>query len=377
MRFQVENMKRVLLFASAVFAIFSCSGTVDPEQDGEQDIPEEFTGPYTLSADKTEVEASGEDYVTFSLKDAYGREMLEDEKILQSVNITSDQGQRVPRMETKTRFIANGIYTFTAKFKGQASENTVKVVAKNRGQYEKFHKNVAIYKATALGCGPCAAMTRALEGLNEEAKDHSVELCWHYGPQIGGISDWYAISIPGFLYDCGVMVMSHFGGAGVPTVGLDLIEPVTEKSSAAFENAIWNLRADFPATCGIKISTDYNSAAGTIDINAELKSSAGGEYDLGMAVLLNDQIEPQGTNDGGKYTHIVRATTSNFLMYSGAIRNVGKGETASYEQKVPWTGDTKDLSVVAFALVKHGDGARIDNIVEVKVGETKDYVYND
>jgi hypothetical protein len=32
---------------------------------------------------------------------------------------------------------------------------------------------------------------------------------------------------------------------------------------------------------------------------------------------------------------------------------------------------------VAFALVPDGNGARIDNIVEVKAGESVDYVLND
>ncbi len=334
-------------------------------------------GKLTLIADKTEVEASGNDYVTFQLLDADGNDLLADRNSLQSVNIVSEEGPRVPRLENKTSFIANGEYNFTATYKGQQSENSVKVVARNRGKYETFHKNVAIYKATALGCAPCAAMTRALENLNEDAESHSVELCWHYGPQIGGIEDWYAIQMPAFSYDCGVMVVNHFNGAGVPTVGLDLIKPVTEKSSSAIENAIWNLRAEYPATCGIRLEARYDGGSKKIGIVSELKSSSGGEYDLGLAVLLNDQIEPQGTNEGGRYTHIVRAATQNFLMYSTSIKKVDKDGTMSFIQEIPWSESTENLSVVAFALVKHGNGARIDNIVEVKLGESIDYIYNE
>ena len=363
-------MKKTLLYIAAMVLAASCAGTVDPE-DQNQEIPEEYTAPYTLSADVTEVEASGHDYVTFSLKDAYGRDLLTDKKALQSVNIVSEEGQRITRMEAKTSFIANGTYHFNATFKGQKSENTVEIVAKNRGKYEKYHKNVALYKATATWCGPCAYMTRAIAGLNQDTKDHIVELCWHY-------QDELAIPSPGTDYDCGTVVVSFFGGAGVPTVGLDLLTPISEKSSSTIESAVWNLRAEHPATCGIKLSSEVNSSTGMIDITAELTSSTGGDYDLGMALLLNNQVIPSGTNDDGKYSHIVLATTGNYLMYSTAIQSVAKDGTITFSQSVPAPSYNKnDLSVVAFALTKAENGARIDNIVEAKLGETKDYVYNE
>ena len=43
----------------------------------------------------------------------------------------------------------------------------------------------------------------------------------------------------------------------------------------------------------------------------------------------------------------------------------------------PGTLDIDDLSVAVFALVEDGYAARIDNIVEVKVGESVDYVLNE
>ena len=364
-------MKRILYITASVLMAASCSGNIDPDNEiPQEEIPEEFTAPFTLSADKTEVEASGQDYVTFSLKDAYDREMLTDKNVLQSVNIVSEEGQRVARMETKARFITNGTYNFYATYKGRECENKVQITAKNRGKYEKFHKNVAIYKATATWCGPCAYMTRALAGMNDDAKNHSVELCWHY-------QDELAVPSPGSQYDCGTVLVSYFGGSGVPTVVLDLQEMVIEKAASALENAIWNLRAEYPATSGIKLSAAHNAGNGTIDIEAELTSSTGGEYDLGFAVLLNDQIIPSGTNDDGKYSHIVRAASGNYYMYSSQIRTVEKDGSFTQTQSVPAGDDVRNLSVVAFSLVKQGNGARIDNIVEVKVGDTKDYVYNE
>ena len=49
----------------------------------------------------------------------------------------------------------------------------------------------------------------------------------------------------------------------------------------------------------------------------------------------------------------------------------------TFTQQIP-AGNHKleDLTVVAFALVPDGERARIDNIVEVKAGESVDYVLN-
>lgn len=364
-------MKKFLYISALVFAA-SCSGTVDPDNQEPVDIPDEFTEPFTLSADKTEVEASGKDVVTFSLTDAYGREMLGDNNVLQSINITSEEGLRVTRMQRTATFISNGSYHFTAKYKGKASANTVEIVAKNRAAYEKYHKNVAIYKATATWCGPCAVMTKALEGLNADAKAHSVEVCWHG-------QDELAVTPGGWDSDYGSFVVSYFGGSGFPTVVFDLKEKTIENTSSALEKAMMELRAQYPATCGLKLDTQYDSASNTINAVAELTSSTGGSYDMGMILLLNNQIIQSGTNEGGKYSHIVRAATGNFFMYSSeSLTKIGKDGTMTFTQQIP-AGDHKleDLSVVAFALVPDGDYARMDNIVEVKAGESVDYILND
>ncbi len=363
-------MRKIIYIVSTLLVLAGCHGYVDPTtipDNGDEpvEIPDEYTAPFTLTADITEVEASGKDTVTFKLLDAYDRDLLIDEEALQNINIVSEEGQRVPRMSSKAVFIANGTYHFTARYMGKTSK-VLKIKAKNRALYEKFHKNVAIYKATATWCGPCANMTKALASLNEDTKNHSVELCWHY-------QDELAITAPGYNNDCGTVIASRWGEGGVPTVVMDLMDYVPEKSASALEASIWNLRAEYPATCGIKVATEYDN--GVLNINAELNSATGGEYDLGFAVLLNDQVFPGGTNEGGRYSHIVQAATGNFVMYSNAIQSVPKDGTMTRTQSVP-VSDISDVSVAVFALVKEGEGARIDNIVEVKAGESVDYKYN-
>ena len=54
-------------------------------------------------------------------------------------------------------------------------------------------------------------MTKALEGLNADAKAHSVEVCWHG-------QDELAVTPGGWDSDYGSFVVSYFGGSGFPTV---------------------------------------------------------------------------------------------------------------------------------------------------------------
>ncbi|MBO5876166.1 MAG: hypothetical protein J6Q37_00840, partial [Bacteroidales bacterium] len=66
-------------------------------------------------------------------------------------------------------------------------------------------------------------------------------------------------------------------------------------------------------------------------------------------------------------------------MYSSqSLTKVEKEGTMTFTQQIP-AGNHKveDLSVVAFALVPDGEFARMDNIVEVKAGESVDYILND
>ncbi len=359
------NMKKKYIYLLLTLA--ACSGQID-ENDNTQEIPDEYTAPFVLTADKTEVEASGKDLVTFSLNDAYGRDLLDDKRALQNVTIMDGDGIVIPRMTRTAGYITNGNWTYTATFKGQKSENELTITSKNRTAYELFHKNIGIYKATATWCTACPAMTAAIEGINEEAKRHSINLCCHSGDQ-------WAIE------HCGAEISHKFGGDYLPTVVLDLnhaaVIPATSKNSTVIENTIRKIRTDYPATCGIRLSTSVES--GKVNMTAELMSSTGGDYDLGFALLLNNQIfVDAGTGSEKPYTHIVQDITDNFMSLK-KLHSVEKNGKIEFKDSfvLPVGIDDKNLSIVAYAIVPDGKDSRIDNIVEVNVGESIEYVYNE
>ena len=376
-------MKRTLLYLSALLLAAACSGTID-DGDNTGDIPEEYTEPFTLSVDKSEVEASGKDFVTFSLKDAYDREMLTDKKALERINIKSEQGYRVDRMETKVMFIANGTYDFTATYNGRSS-NSVKVTAKNRAKYEVFHKNVGLFKCTSVWCPACPALGRTLHNLKGDTADHSVVLSVHGD---FNAKDPYSLYL-GDGTDLGSYLISYFRGQGWPTLIYDMDRDYVVTGgnvpTADIESNVIKRRIESPATCGIKVTSV--AVEGTeLKVNASLKSSLGGDYTLVCAVV-RDGLEYQGgysPDDDGIYDDVVVALSDSFLVYNEENSNtVAKDAEFSKEfsfdfgDKVPSAEELKDFYVAVYAHRKADNGSEMDNIVTCGYGKTVDYKYND
>lgn len=384
-------MKKILYIA-AMIAFAACSGTIDPEQGntdkpgGEdtpvEQIPDEFTAPFTLSADKEEVEADGLTEVTFSLKDKYGREMLEDKKTLQNINITSDKHVRVPRMKRTATFIDNGTFTFTATYLGASCDNVVEVKAVNRAKYEVFHRNVGLFKATSVWCSACPALVQNLHGLSDDAKDHTVVLACH-----GDFNYEDPFSIYVGQTSLGSYLLSAFGGSGWPTLVYDLATGESGSSgTSTLENNIYARRVAAPATCGIKV-TSVKVEGTALKVKAALKTSTGGSYDLACAVL-RDGLEYSGgysADDSGIYDEVVLTLSSNFLRYtSGSGKTLQKDEEMEAEftfdfgeGNVPSESALKNYYVAVWGHKKTGDSSVMDNIVKCSYGATADYRYNE
>lgn len=384
-------MKKLFYILAVFFAVSACQGYADPEDPSYKDdegenveIPDAYTAPFTLSVDKETIEADGSDQANFSLKDAYDREMLTDMNALSSINFIDQYGNYLERRSVSVRAIENGYHTYTASYKGVKS-NSVQVKAQNREQYEKYYKRVAIYKITGTGCVYCPSMTKALNALDEDAAAHSVQMAWH-----GGTSwdDPFALYFPNSTYDCALVLQDIFSRRtgktlGFPSLVLDLDDAVTQRSASVISGAIWNQRAEHPATCGLKMSSEYNGETSKVDIDVELTSSTGGSYDVGVALLLDGEYVADGKEEDGIYNHIVISNSGNYYTYfSDRIADVAKDASKSYtfslgNEGMDLSSKASRISVVAYALVADEEGvARIDNIVSAPLGEDMDYLLN-
>lgn len=379
-------MKKTLLYIPVAIVAAACSGNID-DNDKTQDAPEDYVEPYTLSVDKTEVEASGKDTVTFSLMDSYGRDVLEDRNALQNVNIFTEDGDRVKRMTRTATFFRNGTYTYSATFKGVKCENIVTVKASNRGRYETYFRKVGLFKCTSVWCTACPSLASSLHSMSDESKEHSVVIACHgnFNQTLNG-PDPFSLYVDGI--DLGSYLMSRLGGTGWPTLIYDLAEAETGSArQSEIEENIMTRRAESPATCGIKISS-VTVEDTDLKVKASVKTSTGGKYDLACAVLrdgLAYAAEGVYSHDGkGIFDEVVVNLTPNFLRYNSETgKELAKDEEYSEEfsfsfgETVPSEADLATFRVVVYAHKATENGSTMDNIAECAYGKSVDYKLND
>ena len=362
-------MKKIYFACLVMFFLVACHGT----NDGSEVEQGDYVEPFVLSVDKDEIEADGFDKVTFSLSDATGRDILKDMVAMQRVNIYDKSSEaRVERLQSVFVSIENAQYEFEATYGGVKSSNTVQLVSKNRGAYEKFHKNVALFKCTSVYCTACPVLTENIGKVDDSSKEHLVVLACH--GDYGG-ADPFSVYIDQVAL--GGYIMGRFESSSWPTVIYDMVQ--MEKGAArvsAIEDRIWDRRVNHPATCGIKVSSAVNAAALTVD--ATLCSSTGGSYSLCCAVLRD------GLEDNGEiYNDVVVNIAPNFMSYTNAtLHNVAKDREVTesfrfeFDGSVPSENELASYRIVVFAHRKIEGSSQVDNVVSVPYGVSSDYRLN-
>ena len=361
-------MKKLFrLFPLFVALLAACTGGVEPDV---TDTP--ATAPFTLSVDKTQIEADGKDAAVFTITDANGMVLTDMAHIRNTSFYIVETGEwktgigssELPNIFTS---ISDGTYTIKAMYEGEYCENEVQVKAVNRKDYELFHKNVLIYRFTATWCQYCPSMTEALGKINDFSKDHSLLMEIHGSDQytFDGISA-YASEI--------------YSTVGFPYCNYALAFGSGKKTVNDIHQNIKSVLVDYPAQTGIKATTAVQN--GTLVVDATIMASVTGEYDLAMAILMDD-CKPSKPSDGSavyeeEYDNVVVGITGNYRAMSSDKFSLGKNEEKNVVKEVAdFKSDSENCRVVLFTLRKTAEGNTVvDNAVSVPVGQTVDYRYN-
>ena len=367
----MKGLVKYLTLCLALLAI-GCHGdvndlVVDNQQKPTPDDTPDTQTDLVLSVDKQTIEADGEDFCTFSLK-LDGQELMGDDNTLANVYIVHEKsGSRLERYATTFSAVKNGDYSFVATYKGQQSDNSVHVKAVNREKIEPYGQKVMVYDITGAWCSNCPTMTAGLANVDKMWHDNMVVLAVHN-------KDPWDLKYKG--NDLATIMLSIFGGGGYPTCVYDLqYQNGTARSPKQIGTIIEDHLAAYPATCGVKIiSTELKGT--TLNIEAAMTSATGGEYELGYAVLLDNQYYGGGTAIDGMYSDIVVAFSNNFLeMTSAKINTVANIErTKSFTVTDLKYTNAQNMRVVVFALSKLNGEVVVDNANVCKVGESADYM---
>lgn len=353
------------LVGVASASLTSCGGD-NPEGPDDTEVTE-----ITLEVDKTTIEADGVSPAVFTVKDQTGRD------------ITSLKGMRFINVNdnsfldsNKAIAYMNGEESYRARYNGKMSINTVTITGQNRAQYEKYYRHVAVYQVTGTWCVNCPGMTSALQQVETDMPGRMIRMTFHEGSSSG--ADPFEIKET-------LTLRGNFGIQGFPSGVVDMRELLSGYSSSVIKDGIKVSLAQYPATCGVKVSSTFEPGTRTITVNPEVAFEKAGEYTVGYAVVTDNLQAPQaGANDSYRHNHTVRAISA----LSGGL--IGGSQTAGtkWTPTTPFTiilGNSdpiEDVRVIVFVLKKEvvdgKDKYYINNLATCAAnGGTVDYKLNE
>ena len=362
----MKKIYRYIFLVATAASMLSCSGNTDPDENGTAEGP---TGPFTLTVDKTAIESDGKDAATFTITDANGLVLTGAEHIGKtSFHIEeTDEWQSGLVLDKPNQFttISDGTYTVSAMYQGEYCANSVNVTSKNRSKYEKFYKNVAIYRLTGTWCGYCPSMTEALGKVNRFTKDHSIVLTFHN-------ADEFAVPYNSSA-DLAGTLLARFGksDSGLPFCIYSLAEGSGDRKVTDIQNFVKKQLYNSPAGTGIKATSSVEN--GTLTVKATVEASRAGKYDLGTAIL-KDNCKPSSTTAYETvYDNVVTSISGNFFTMSGEAFELKAGQEKVLEKSIK---SDSECRIVLFTLTEKDGKVIIDNAVEFKAGSSIDYIYN-
>lgn len=368
-----------LKFAAAIIAaamMASCEGQdpIDaPEIDNEESIQ--------LLVDKTEVDASGLEDVTFRVvaTNAAGEE--EDLTALypRAVRIVeTESGESLPYKTFTTSSIENREVEYKAIYKETESANTVTVKFQNREKYEKYYQKVALVELTGTWCISCPQMVDAIENIDESIRRHTVIMALHTSSK-----DAYDHLEPVTDKELGRNILQTFESGSIPNCIYDLNEINHVATKANVGNIIYSYLSNHYATCGVKVASSSLDGS-TLKVKAAMTSSTGGEYELGWALVADGFEYHEGTLESGIYNDVLVAASDNFYQISTDRFTVGADEEVEKEftcelPYLPEGFNPEKARIIAFVLAPAENqftSTIVDNITECPLGESNDYILN-
>lgn len=353
----MKRYQTILAAASALLPFAVSCGEV---------VSDDPTEPFVLSVDKIEIEADGADKATFTIKDANGL-VLTDQAHITDVSLhVVETDTYLKRRENSFSSIDNGTYTIEGMYLGKPCQAPVQVKVVNRSKYETFSKKVAFYRFTATWCGYCPQMTTALQKIDNYTRDHMVIMAFH------GDTDFGVKEGKNYISD---ILRSQFGLDGYPSAVYSLAKGSDKRTRNDIMDAVYDELLEHPAATGIKATTSADGDM--LTVNASVKASKAGRYDLGCALVQNG-LRASGAMEE-EYNNVVRSISGNYCAMSNEAFDLAAGEEKTV---AGWTvkfdqANISNCSVVLFTLVKDGNRVRIDNVISVPAGQSADYVYNE
>ncbi|MGN1210168.1 MAG: Omp28-related outer membrane protein [Candidatus Cryptobacteroides sp.] len=339
-------MKRDLyhIFAGCILACVSiisasCSGTVD---NSVSDIP-------VLTPDKTVITADGKDVVTFTVASA-------------GVDVTSKSdvyciqtGERLSKKTFTTK--EPGIYTFKAVYSDKESEEKAVKAEEKQTVVSAYARQVCIMEFTGAWCAFCPDGYTKLNMLISGNEMYS-----KYVHMVGlhsksGGDDPMALDVVEKIY---ADFKDPSGSAlAFPSFVTDFREAGGLTTNTDARNSLVNSFEEYPAHCGVSVSSKYDSAASKAEVAVKVTSELTSSYRLTVLVVEDRIKSPQKngsmTDPEYPHRHVLRQILT--ATYKGTdLGTVEKGteveKTFTIDVNPEWNLD--ETSVYALVLDNYG-----------------------
>lgn len=298
----MSSFYRYFAVLFSALAVLSCAGTMDDSGASEEpdSVPE---GVLRIFADKTSIDADGNDEVTFTVM--FGSRDVSNEKTLQLVRKYGSEEKYMAYGANKFSTVTAGKYEFSAKYYyagNHVSDNSVTVEAKQffSGEEDEYEQRVLGAYFTSTGCTSCPSATKGLKDLQAANPGKISIVAFH--SHMGAVND------PMTIAETGDFNAALGGFDGLPRLfwnmrqGTNLIGPSFTES---YEEEI----SQYQPQCGVTVDTE--AAGSKYAINIGITSNIPAVYRY-IVFLVEDGIVADQTGDPD-YVHnnVVRAVLTS------------------------------------------------------------------
>lgn len=251
---------------AASLALVACSGTAADED-----------ATVVLKASKSSIDANGRDVVTFTVS-ASGLDVTKEAEVR---CVTT--GDVVP--ETGFSTSEPNKYIFEASYDGVVSEQVS--VSANEVKQSAFVRKICLMEITATSCNFCPEGYRRLVSLLESYPDQLYLLSMH-PESYNGEADPMGIPQTAELE-------KTFKIPGYPHTIIDMRE-TAEAYSKNVREAMTHSFDEYPAHCGVAVSSAYNEAAHEAQVTVKLHSEKEADYRIAIYVVEDEVVARQFDN---------------------------------------------------------------------------------
>ena len=370
-----SQMRRLAYIISVLALAVSCHGTVDPNDPSY--VPE---GVLRIFADKTEILADGSENVRFTVM--FGSKDVSDDQNM-SITYNADGVSKTlkPGMNTFST-TAPAVYRFSARYySGQEyqSDNEVVVKAKSVSQsvgQKDYYRKLWGMQFTAVSCTYCPRLSASLKNVMTANPGRIVLSAFHVKFNENAMPDPMRLDMNEDFRG----IVKH--DEGLPLFAFNMVR--NQVAIVDEQDKIEEAFAGYStsASCGVAISTSYDSASGSLSVTGKVTSNVAEPLRYHM-ILVEDGLEYSQAGVDGFYVHnnVVRSilATNKWgdALNSSVALEEGVEVSATRTIHLDTSWNTDNMRVI-FAVLRQQDNTYVcENINECALGASVDYIYNE